>query len=988
MTKRVGLYLQTSGLVGAVILMLSGCRTNDTGHGMADSGGNGGGTPGGGDSGVGGGSGGRAADAGVADALAGTDGGGIQGDVAPPSNLADYTISYRTQVRVPTSGAVLSYDDFAAQVSRLDPIAAKRCPVSHDAEFQTAVDALGGINWTHPVDILKDLSKPPLYRGHIPPPVNYPMVGRGAGANATASAAPTIERPDLVGFQENVAIFLSQRHGLLAVKTDEAKPVLSCALKLPGNPKYFFYHGSEIVLLVNGMTSGTSAREAALLRFGVKPGGFDFLDAVMLENQQIQDARLFNTTLVVYATLFSPPAPVTTGSPDGGTIAAPPAGVAAVPASGTVVASASGAKVTVVNWGTQLSLAWQEELLNDHVASDPLAGQDLTTAVRQLTPGQVVATYKSYKSFISASDYYFVVSRDVSKTVFTGTQSQTYSYCTAYHAGPDHTVQYCYPNYEQRPNPDYKDPQSTKGDYPCNGKTLLDCIQEAAPVISKYIYVRVGETCNSYTYHDYICDRTETRTVSYPTYRTDQSTQFVVWRYDNGDFVKLDERLFEMASPATTTGSVPSLTFTGAPLEVSGSIDSKNDLQFQQGHFYVLTNQGQVLHTLLIAGNSIAELGLQNTPLQGGYSYSGSHSALFSDTRMMVSRAYYDYSAPKGITDWSDVIMMDLSSPSFPARLNQFVMPGQSVQLILASAGILGPGAVSFTNAGVARNLQKITLFSQDNASEVDNVLLGTEYNADFTQTWLGTTDDQRIRLDWGSQRLFMPYAGYLNSPQSSFNPAAHRLNITAVGVATGLSSEKTFDLVEDLVRTVSLDSSPTAGSALGFGDSSIYAFNQGSQGWSKSVLEEFAAPIAVYRINDTGDVHVRIDRIGARCQISTFGGSLNAFAPTQLASGPIIACPESGSPMGIGLTVVFSSSSTGWSLSQDGLTITAMTADQVAAALARVRNDVYCALDGSKDDGTPVPYLDAVPASVWCYPYQGRGVAGGGLATPGPATK
>jgi hypothetical protein len=50
--------------------------------------------------------------------------------------------------------------------------------------------------------------------------------------------------------------------------------------------------------------------------------------------------------------------------------------------------------------------------------------------------------------------------------------------------------------------------------------------------------------------------------------------------------------------------------------------------------------------------------------------------------------------------------------------------------------------------------------------------LLGTEYNADFTQTWLGTTDDQRIRLDWGSQRLFMPYAGYLNSPQSSFNPA------------------------------------------------------------------------------------------------------------------------------------------------------------------------------------------------------------------------
>ena len=154
MTKRVGLHFQASVLGGAVILVLSGCRASDAGGDTHGSGGNaGGGTPGSG------GSGGAGADAGVADALAGTDAGSVQGDVVtPPSNLADYTVSYRSQVRVPASGAVLSYDDFAAQVSRLDPIAAKRCPVSHDAQFQAAVDALGGINWTHPVDILKDLA--------------------------------------------------------------------------------------------------------------------------------------------------------------------------------------------------------------------------------------------------------------------------------------------------------------------------------------------------------------------------------------------------------------------------------------------------------------------------------------------------------------------------------------------------------------------------------------------------------------------------------------------------------------------------------------------------------------------------------------------------------------------------------------------------------------------------------------------------------------
>ena len=965
MTNRVRTFLQTSALVGVGVFVSTGCG--------GDSAGGGAGTGSGGVvGGAGAGSGGSAGNGSGGNAGARVDAGSIDGTVAPPSSLAAYTLSYRSQVRVPASGAILSYDDFAAQVSRLDPLAAMRCPVSNDAEFQTAVNALGGINWTHPVDILKDLSQPPLYRGHLPPPFNYPATA--GAADSGRSASPTIVRPDLIGYQDSTAIFLSQRHGLLAVNTAGDKPVLSCALKLPGQPKYFFYQGNEIVLLVNGTTSGSSAYEAALLRFSVSATGFAFLDAVMLDNQQIQDARLFDSTLVIYATLYSPPA---SANADGGVVVVPVTGTPG--SASTVGVTTTGVKVTVVKWGAQLSLSWQEELLDDHVASDPLAGKDLATAVQQLTAGQVVATYKSYKPFISASDRYFVVSRNVSKTVFTGTQSQTYSYCTAYHPGPDHSVTYCYPNYEQRPNPDYKDPQSTKGDYPCNGKSLLDCIQEAAPLVSKYIYVRVGETCNTYTYHDYVCDRTESRTVSYPMYRTDQSTQFVVWRYDNGDFVKLDQQLFQMASPGTTTGSVPSLTFTGAPLEVSGTIDSKGDLQFQQGHFYVLTNQGQVLHTLLIAGNSIAELGAQNTPRQGGaYSYSGSHSTLFSDTRMMVSRAYYDSSAPKGITNWSDVIMMDMSAPSFPSQLNHFVMPGSSVQLILASAGILGPGTVNFTYSNVVRNLEKITLFSQDNANELDNVLLGTEFNADFTQTWFDSTDDQRIRLDWDSQRMFMPYAGYLNSPQTSFNPAAHRLNITAVGVGTGLDSEMTFDLIEDIVRTVSIDSSPTAGRALAFGDSSIYAINQGSQGWSRDVLEEFATPFAVYRINDTGDIHARIDRIGARCRISTFSGSLKAFAPTRLATGPDIACPESGSPMAIGLDVVFSGSSTGWQLSQDGKTITTMTADQVKEALTHVRNDVYCALDGSKDDGTPVPYLDAVPASVWCFPMQtGTGVAG-----------
>src|SRR6185295_9021558 len=135
--------------------------------------------------------------------------------------------------------------------------------------------------------------------------------------------------------------------------------------------------------------------------------------------------------------------------------------------------------------------------------------------------------------------------------------------------------------------------------------------------------------------------------------------------------------------------------------------------------------------------NSIAKLGMQATPRQrtGASSYSGSHSTLFSDDRMMISRAYYDALNPMNIPNLSDVIMLDLTVPSFPRPVNQFVMPGSSDQLILAADGVLGPGTVAFTSGGVGRNLQKLTLFDRADASEIGNLLLGTEFNADLVSS-------------------------------------------------------------------------------------------------------------------------------------------------------------------------------------------------------------------------------------------------------------
>src|SRR5262249_48340124 len=292
---------------------------------------------------------------------------------------------------VPGGGAVLQGRAFVDQGSRRDPLAAKRCPVSNDAAFATAADALGGITWTHPITILKDQSLPPLYKGRLPAVrVLPPQVATGATNDA---AAPTIVRPDLVGYQENTAIFLSRRHGLLAVETDGPAAVLSCALKLPGQPKYFFYKGSELVLLVNG----TGVNEAALLRFRVTADGFDFVDSVMLDQQNIQDARLFDSTLVVYTNLFTPimsDATGTTGTPpsgggpsgsgsagSGSTGSGTGGGAAAVPAVRTGgYNSSTGVAVTAVKWDTALTVAWHEEFLNDPVVNDPFAGQDPVVA--------------------------------------------------------------------------------------------------------------------------------------------------------------------------------------------------------------------------------------------------------------------------------------------------------------------------------------------------------------------------------------------------------------------------------------------------------------------------------------------------------------------------------------------------------------------------------------------------------------------------------
>ena len=137
---------------------------------------------------------------------------------APTVTEADptaFTISYRSHVRLPKDGEVLTAESFATQIRAKDPVSTIRCGAEESAAYSDISAFLGGISWSHPVAIVKDSSLPRLYDGKYTE-VDY-AESPSAGAS-DSSAAPTIERPDLIGVQNGIAVFLSKQHGLMAVR--------------------------------------------------------------------------------------------------------------------------------------------------------------------------------------------------------------------------------------------------------------------------------------------------------------------------------------------------------------------------------------------------------------------------------------------------------------------------------------------------------------------------------------------------------------------------------------------------------------------------------------------------------------------------------------------------------------------------------------------------------------------------------------------------
>ncbi len=929
---------------------------------------------------------------------------------------AQYTVSYRNATPVPADNAQLDFAEFREQLDRFDPLKTMRCPLSRQSkEYAKLVDKLGGVPWTNPVAILKDQSRPRLYHGKR----TYNAKLERTNIAADSSPAPTIQRPDLVGYRDGTAIFLSKTHGLISVNTT-TKPIpeVSCFLKLPGRPINFFLKGNQLVLLIDSIQNRTHRPQnrklgfhqmSALVRFRIESDSFAYVDHVLLENQEILDARLFNNTLTIYSAEYAPldpqPHPPTT-NPQPRVAQSSSAALISPPIvhRGPLLRM----KLTAITWERdhKLDIDWHEDFDNTPRGSDVLLGLDAKNIADTHERGDVIRTYNTYHRFISASDRYIVVSQNSQDVIFTGTRTRHYNVCTDYN--PRYRkVTSCYPKYERVKNPDYKEPDGVDS-YSCEGAKLIDCLADAVPQLSQYIYRRNGETCNTYWRGQ--CEAWERRMVRYPTFRYQDNTRFIVFRYDGGEFIKLDSTMRELVLPdkrdqASTLPpkhdkpdgtNIPlegeckhhpntptetrklgassdlkvesSLRFVPRrDLEVPGRIQDKNDLRFQHGRFYVITDGGDHIHTLVIAKNSIAYLHGISVP-RGLYGVDA--SALFADDRLMVSSSYFNQDRR---TTWSIVNMLSLPRESFPELVTTCNMPGKSDQLLLATAGILGPGTVSFSHERVRRNLQKLTLFSARDAQELDNLLLGTELDSNFSSSWFGSGgDDQRIRLDSSSQTLFLPYSGREHA--STTYASQHRLNITYVNPETRtLEVENSFTLAEAIVRTVSiLPAARTTNSdrALAFGNSSVYALDRNETGWKLQTIKEVATPIAIYRLSDTNNLRARIHRIGSKCTMSTHKNAAKKKTETTIETSGFVACPEYGLPVGIENAVVFPSVKTGWQIDRKSGSITELTPKEVDDFVAKIRRDVYCMLNADEDNNAPVESLDTVPTKpIQCAP-------------------
>jgi hypothetical protein len=803
-----------------------------------------------------------------------------------------------TRLSIPYRGQVLGAEALAAQLVAYDPGSLLRCDVADDPNYQTAIDELGGVTWGYNVGALEDQSKPRYFAGVEKVPLQVPGAPTAAGGDRTAVEIVT---PDIVAVTEAAALFYSTNHGVMIVGVEGDRPEFRCAAQLPGRVDQFFFHQGHLVV----MTKAQNNRSSHLLHFSVEGTELRFVESVNLGDVQVLDSRRFDQKLVFY-TSFMPEQPsgapgvTPSGLPSGPIVPAP------VP---QAPATQNHRTLRVFELGATLT----EELHDTLIDTTASEAQLFNTGIpRDTAPGTQVSEARSFGHSMWASDHYFVVTEQISKTYVDAWATNDYSVCTASHV-VEAPYTYCWTEYETRPNPDYTEPDNSGGDRACMGTTLSDCLIHVARVSNKTIQVPVGRKCEERVHSKWYCDAYEQRSVDYPVFRHDTSTRLYIYEYTEDGFVRVDSKVHEVTNSdlgaADPNSQVEVITTSAESYElaVPGQVQT---LYFQSGYLYVISKG--VLQVYAMGGSSIvrtATLPVVNETLQ---------ASLFAADRLYLS----DFGWSGG--DHSTLRVVGLANPAFPTLDGAtHRLPGGHRTIIAADAGIFTIGSVQ-TFMGQSINALKLGLFSDPYAAETAYLILGT----DLDGAWLGPEEAQFF--NGASQRLLLPYVG-----RDEQGMMRQRVGVSRV-VPGSIVSEGAVLLPEPAQRVRPLKQAEE--SYLTFATNSIEWLTPELDEWKSEPVLEYFEPFALYKRTEVVEL-VELQRLGTRCRMFF----TEADAINQRSDGTYsqeFSCQ--GYPVAYERRFLFGSAGVEFG---DDHSVRELTADEVKETTQQIAAREYCLL-------------------------------------------
>ncbi|MDH5546172.1 MAG: hypothetical protein OEZ43_11295 [Gammaproteobacteria bacterium] len=676
------------------------------------------------------------------------------------------------------------------------------CAPIDNTDYATAVEQLGGFHKTIHIGIEPDASTPRFLDGIEKP---YYGIGLGGGlataspmADGSEAAQVSIQRPNRVARFQNTGFYLSDIYGLIAVLFDDKSQIkVSCAVPLPGNAVNFLVNQDSLIVLVRSSNS----RHTGLLQFKTDGQlGLTFHDALFFENTRLLDARLFNETLALYVAEEEPyDRPVISPQADFMPIYIPPV-------------KTLNHQLKVIDTSSGLELKHTEVFALEETPPDFAGPED--------------SWYSNYNTFLSASGQYLIVSERKTHRYISHYETRKHSRCQEW-TSREVSYRYCRTIWKQVENPDYV-PPGASGTVVCTG-SLLDCIKQRGPQLSRYINVADGQECRDGTYTTSSCSRYNYETYQVPIFANAEYTHFNIYRFVNGEFIKLDDQLGVLKDNE--------LLSSNAPLQIEGHVQKHDHLKFIGDQLYAVSHanggKSHFLNTFSVVGNSAIHVDKQLLMTTPGYA---SIATYFTPDKIYVSESSYQYSST---LQWSNMQLVSISNPIKPSKTGTTRVPTQFDQLFFGQDTLIGVGRVTLNDedANFDMTLGSVTSLASD-GNEIGSVLLGSDYQF-YNHSVTG--DDQVLELDSALNRLILPY--HVQHPIANLTaaPALNRLSMIDFDM-TGPKEEVTFELPAQPNRTLSIASDL----AFSFSDAFIHSLTKG-ENWQKNAVFDGEVPASIY---------------------------------------------------------------------------------------------------------------------------------------------